>query len=203
MPHANENLRNGHERRKQYVCGCQLTRKSTDYRKNQSRLLTAWPSIPIEVVPIAVHTVVSRLRGLGSTDPNVRAGLLAKSGPDQTDQGNFIIDAQFPGPLLTKKDLAEARKKGEEWAIIERLGTGRDKEGRWEVEALAREIKSITGVLDVGLFVGENGYDAQKSATKGEKGPHGLEAGQRPVSCYFGMQDGSVKVKEAEVSDLA
>ena len=163
--------------------------RHTDYRKDQSRLLTNWPSIPIEVVPIAVYTAIARLRALGSTDPKVRAGLLAKSGPDQTDQGNFIIDAKFPGPLLTKKDVAGAQTHG------------RDSEGRWEVETLAREIKSITGVLEVGLFVGENGYDALKRVTNGEKAAHGLEAGQKPVSCYFGMQDGNVKMKQALDSD--
>ncbi|KAL9080763.1 MAG: hypothetical protein Q9157_000550 [Trypethelium eluteriae] len=180
---------------KKFVC-------VADYRKNQPRLLTSWPSIPIEIVPIAVYTVLARLRALGSSSPAVRAGRLAKSGPDQTDQGNFIIDAPFPSPLLTKKDLLEARKKGESWAMMERLGTGRNPEGRWEVEALAREIKSITGVLDVGLFVGENGYDVSQRQAKGEKKAYGLEAGQKPVICYFGMQDGNVEVKEAEVSNL-
>ncbi|KAI9694094.1 MAG: ribose-5-phosphate isomerase rki1 [Bathelium mastoideum] len=180
-------------RAKKFVC-------VADYRKNQSRLLTAWPAIPIEVVPLAVYSVIARLRALGSTDPKVRAGLLAKSGPDQTDQGNFIIDAKFPGPLLTRGDLLVAQKRGEEWAMLDKTGTGRNGEGRWEVESLAREIKSITGVLDVGLFVGENGYEASKRVASGGKAAHGLEAGQKPVSCYFGMQDGSVETKEAQSS---
>ena len=179
---------------------CTLIRP-VDYRKNQSRLLTSWPSIPIEVVPIAVHSAVARLRSLGSTDPNVRAGRLDKSGPDQTDQGNFIIDAKFPGPLLTKGDVLVAQKRGEAWAKPENGGIVRDNEGKWEVEALAKEIKSITGVLEVGLFVGENGQEASKRKASSEKATHGLDVGQKPVSCYFGMQDGSVETKESKVPD--
>jgi ribose 5-phosphate isomerase A len=68
---------------------------------------------------------------------------------------------------------------------------------KWEVEALAREIKSITGVLEVGLFVGENGIEKAQRERQGGKAQHGLEAGQKPVGCYFGMQDGSVRVQNA------
>lgn len=124
-------------------------------------------------------TVLDSLRVLGSPNPVVRDGLLAKAGPLKTDQDFFIIDAPFPDVLLTSKD-AKAHATG---------GDGSD--GRWEVQQLSRAIKRITGVLEVGLFCGMNGVEAQKA---------GLKGGQRPVAVYFGMQDGSVKVRKAEDS---
>lgn len=67
---------------------------------------------------------------------------------------------------------------------------GKGEEGRWDVDTLAREIKLIEGVLSVGLFVGVNGLQAaQAGASKG---------GQKPVAAYFGMEDGSVVVRNAE-----
>lgn len=67
---------------------------------------------------------------------------------------------------------------------------GKGSEGKWEVETLAREIKLIEGVLSVGLFVGENGIQAEKASR--ERG------GQKPIAAYFGMEDGSVVIRNSE-----
>ncbi|KAK8212079.1 ribose 5-phosphate isomerase [Phyllosticta capitalensis] len=158
------------ERAKKFVC-------VADYRKQQSRLLTQWPSIPIEVAPLAAYTVLSALRRLGSTDPEIRTHPLEKTGPIKTDQDFFIIDAPFK-KLITESDVAAQGGKG---------GDGKD--GVWEVNTLAREIKRITGVLEVGIFSGENGVQAQA---------RGAAGGQKPVACYFGMKDGSVSVQLAK-----
>jgi len=146
-----------------------------DYRKAQSRLLTKWPSIPIEVAPIAAHVVVAALRDIGSSDPRVRDGLLAKSGPLKTDQDFFIVDAPFK-TLVTASDVAAGNS-----------GKGDGTDGVWQVERLAETIKAITGVLEVGIFCGMDGYEVRDAG--GKKG------GQKPVAVYFGMEDGSVKVR--------
>jgi ribose 5-phosphate isomerase A len=155
------------ERAKKFVC-------VADYRKAKSRLLTAWPSIPIEVAPISAYIVEVALRELGSPNPQIRNGPMAKAGPLKTDQDFFIIDAPFPKPLLTGADVKAGKGKGD--------GT----DGTWEVNELSRRIKGITGVLEVGLFCGRDGYEAKNV------GSHG---GQKPVAVYFGMEDGSVEVK--------
>ncbi|KAJ9662415.1 ribose-5-phosphate isomerase rki1 [Coniosporium apollinis] len=160
------------ERARKFVC-------VADYRKDQSRLLTKWPSIPIEVCPLAVHTVLHSLRLLGSPTPTVRTGLLAKTGPLKTDQDFFIIDAPFPSPLLTSSDISAGKGKGD----------GSD--DTWEVQELARRIKGITGVLEVGLFCGLDGTQAQEIGG-------GRQGGQRPVAVYFGMEDGNVRVRTVE-----
>jgi ribose 5-phosphate isomerase A len=152
-----------------------------DYRKLQSRLLTSWPTIPVEVAPIAARQVLVRLRELGSADPHLRKGHVPKAGPLKTDQDFFIIDAPFP-PLLISSDLEPTRK-------ADRRGHGKD--GSWQVEHLANAIKKIEGVLEVGIFSGRTGPEAIKSGTVG---------GQRPVACYFGMADGSVTVRRASPS---
>lgn len=177
------------ERAKKFVC-------VADYRKDQSRLLTNWPSIPIEVAPISVNTVLQTLRTIGSKDPKVRQGKLEKAGPLKTDQDFFIIDAPFPS-LLTQSDVSESKEdgKGPEGADDVPFGSrGESKtkgDGKWEVQTLATRIKSITGVLEVGIFSGLDGKQAQAM---------GLRGGQRPVAVYFGMQDGSVKVRHAKGS---
>lgn len=145
-----------------------------DYRKAQSRLLTKWPSIPIEVAPIAAHVVQIALRNLGSPDPEVRESGMAKAGPLKTDQDFFIIDAPFK-QLLTASDVAAGKGKGD--------GT----DGLWAVDQLAAKIKAITGVLEVGLFYGYDGYEAAELGIGG--------VGQKPVAVYFGMEDGSVKIR--------
>ncbi|WPH04429.1 ribose-5-phosphate isomerase [Acrodontium crateriforme] len=152
-------------RSKKFVC-------IADYRKNQPRLLTKWPSIPIEVAPIAHATVLRELKQLGSVNPKLREHSLAKTGPIQTDQSFYIIDAPFK-QLLTKKDVQEGKD-----------GSGKD--GVWSVDALALRIKEISGVLEVGLFYGMNGDEAQAA---------GQQGGQKPVAVYFGMEDGQVHVQ--------
>jgi len=146
-----------------------------DYRKLQPRLLTKWPSIPIEVEPLAAGSVLSTLRSLGSQSPTIRTGPMDKAGPLKTDQANFIIDAPFP-TLRIQKDIEEKKELGE---------------GEWEVEEIATKIKLIEGVLSVGIFSGENGEEAIASS-KGRMG------GQKPVAAYFGMADGGVVVRSKE-----
>ncbi|KAK5131617.1 hypothetical protein LTR08_000804 [Meristemomyces frigidus] len=154
-------------RSKKFIC-------IADYRKNQKRLLTNWKSIPIEVAPIAHASVLRELRILGSTDPKLREHSLAKTGPIQTDQSFYIIDAPFK-QLYTSLDV----KNGKD-------GSGKD--GHWSVEALAKRIKEINGVLEVGLFYGLNGDEAQAT---------GLKGGQKPVAVYFGLENGDTYVRRA------
>jgi len=158
-------------RAKEFIC-------VADHRKLKSRLLTTWPTIPIEVAPLAARQVIGELRKLGSPQPFIREGLVSKAGPIKTDQDFFIVDAPFP-QLLTAGDVAAGKD-------------GSGKNGVWEVQALAKAIKGINGVLEVGIFSGLTGPEAMKFGVKG---------GQRPVACYFGMQDGTVTVRKAP--DLA
>ena len=154
-------------RSKKFVC-------IEDYRKNQARLLTKWPSIPIEVAPIAQVSVIRELKILGSREPALREHSLSKTGPVQTDQSFYIIDAPFK-TLLSKRDVEEGKD-----------GSGKD--GVWEVNTLAKRIKQINGVLEVGLFHGKNGDEVQAEGGQG---------GEKPVAVYFGMEDGEVAVKRA------
>ncbi|KAL9026386.1 MAG: hypothetical protein Q9196_004942 [Gyalolechia fulgens] len=146
-----------------------------DHRKLQPRLLTKWPSIPVEVEPLAARAVLATLELLGSTDPAIRSGPMQKAGPIKTDQDNFIIDAPFHTLLLPKDIEGSGPAQGD----------GGD--GVWEVAQLAREIKGIEGVLSVGLFSGMNGEEMQKTGVK--------KGGQKPVAAYFGMEDGSVVIR--------
>jgi len=105
----------------------------------------------------------------------VRLSATPKEGPLKSDQDFFIIDAPFK-PLLTKGD-------------VEAGNNGSGKDGVWEVENLARAIKGIAGVLEVGIFYGLTGPQA---TAKGGIG------GQKPVAAYFGMTDGTVTVRKAQ-----
>lgn len=140
----------------------------------QSRLLTNWKYVPVEVAPIASRRVLEKLRELGSINPVVRLSSSPKEGPLKSDQDFFIIDAPFK-PLLTKSDVAAGND-----------GSGKD--GVWEVETLARIIKGIAGVLDVGIFFGPTGPQVRAQGGIG---------GQKPVAAYFGMPDGTVSVRKA------
>ncbi|PGH17082.1 ribose 5-phosphate isomerase A [Polytolypa hystricis UAMH7299] len=144
-----------------------------DSRKLQPRLLTSWPTIPIEVAPLAVNRVVARLQALGSPAPVLRTSTVLKEGPIKTDQGFFIVDAPFP-PLLLPSDVAAGKD-----------GSGKD--GIWQVEKLAKELRLIEGVLEVGLFFGPTGPQATEAGTVG---------GQKPIAAYFGMPDGTVEVRK-------
>lgn len=48
----------------------------------------------------------------------------------------------------------------------------------------------IEGVLSVGLFVGMNGLKAERMGMRA--------GGQKPVAAYFGMEDGSVVVRNSD-----
>lgn len=162
---------------------------------------------------MAVKPVLRALQALGSPNPELRTLQMAKSGPLKTDQDFYIIKAPFP-PLLMSRDTKEGVGAGQT--------VGKTKEGYagrvWDAGKLATAIKAITGVLEVGLFVGANGTQAEKlkgqgnaigqhevpdgvdGAVAGPMGGEGIMAtqgGQKPVACYFGMQDGSVKVRKA------
>ena len=154
-------------RSKKFVC-------IADYRKNQKRLLTKWPSIPIEVAPIAHASVLRELKLLGSPNPQLREHSMAKTGPIQTDQSFYIIDAPFK-QLLSGQDVKDGKD-----------GSGKD--GVWDVDTLAHRIKAISGVLEVGLFMGADGDEVQAAGGQG---------GQKPVAVYFGMEDGEVSMKTA------
>lgn len=117
---------------------------------------------------------MDRLKMLGSPQPFLREGLISKAGPVKTDQDFYLVDAPFK-PLLIAEDLAHGHK-------------GQGEDGIWEVESLAKAIKAIHGVLEVGIFCGPTGPEARAAAVVG---------GQRPVACYFGMADGSVTVRRA------
>jgi ribose 5-phosphate isomerase A len=132
-----------------------------------------------------VPTVLHSLRLLGSTNPKLRTTLLEKSGPLKTDQDFFIIDAPFK-PLLTSADVSSGKGKGD----------GSD--GTWEVNKLSQAIKHLTGVLEVGIFSGLNGVEAETLRSQNAGGKVSvITGGQKPVAVYFGNQDGSVQVRKA------
>lgn len=162
------------ERAKKFVC-------VADYRKRQDRLLTVWPTIPIEVAPLSQRKVLAALKLLGSENPTLRETRLEKSGPLKTDQDFFIVDAPFK-TLLTRADVEAGKGKGD----------GSD--GTWEVNAISRAIKGLTGVLEVGIFSGLSGPEAQ-ALREQDKSSKATVGGQRPIAVYFGMQDGSVKLR--------
>lgn len=139
------------------------------------RLLTNWKTIPIEIAPLAAPTIKRILITLGAPDPKIRQGGSAKAGPVVTDNGMWIIDADFP-TLKLMSDLKDGEK-----------GDGTN--GVWEVHALGRRLKRCVGVLEVGLFHGRNGLQV---ASAGEEG-----GGQKPVAAYFGMQNGEVEIRRA------
>jgi len=59
-------------------------------------------SVPVEVLPFALPTVMLKVREIGGK-PVLREGK-GKVGPVVTDNGNFIIDVDF-GPVSTPKEL--------------------------------------------------------------------------------------------------
>lgn len=161
-------------RAKKFIC-------VADFRKDVPRLLTTWTYIPIEVAPIAVKTVIRALKVLGSPDPVMRTLQVLKEGPLKTDQDFFIVKAPFPPLLLKKDDKSEAGK-------MQKTAAG--PEGKvWAVEELAAKIKLIAGVLEVGIFTGQNGPETMAAGGQG---------GQKPIAVYFGMEDGTVKVNYAK-----
>ncbi|KAH0547668.1 hypothetical protein FGG08_000157 [Glutinoglossum americanum] len=137
---------------KKFVC-------VADHRKLSPSLLTSFPSIPVEILPLSTQHVLASLRLLGSPSPTLRSGLPAKAGPVITDNAGFIVDAPFP-PLLPSQEPS-------------------DEGSRHDVATLAKRIKEIVGVVEVGLFFGA----------------------QKPAVVYFGMDDGGVMVKTLEKTE--
>ena len=147
-----------------------------DYRKFSSRLCTQWKTIPIEILPIAAPDVLGRLKKLGCEKPTIRSGLPSKAGECVTDNGMWIIDAPFP-PLLLPSDQNTS-------GVVDQDQTGRSSaspQSEWEVGALASELLTIPGVVEIGLFHGRR-----------VKVP---EFSQKPLAVYFGLQDGTVMTK--------
>lgn len=130
---------------------------------------------------------MTQLRILGCSNPTIRATGQGKEGPLKTDQDFYIIKAPFPR-LSARRDLKSDPATTE---TLSALTHAENKGKSWEPEQLATAIKAIQGVLEVGLFVGLNGPEAQAE---------GAQGGQKPVAVYFGMQDGSVKVRTAPSS---
>lgn len=131
-------------------------------------------------------------------------GGTAKAGPCVTDNGNFIIDAPFPdgfipqsgshrspqrplspassavavdagltaetGPERVAGSSILGKEEGHPGSSIG-MGLGANE----NVEELARTLKSIVGVVEHGIF------------WAGDK---------KPVMVYFGMEDGSVSVRQ-------
>ena len=133
---------------------------------------------------------MTALVALGSTSATLREGHMMKAGPIKTDQDNFIIDACFK-PLLLPVDVEKPlslhpAQKGME---------GKGDDGVWEVRELAWYIKAFEGLLCFGLFVGETGAQAFKRGTVG--------GGQKPITAYFGMEDGGVLVRVANEDGTA
>ncbi len=63
-----------------------------DEKKRSTKLGEKW-AVPIEVVPMALKPVMNRLESMGAK-PSLRMAV-KKMGPVITDNGNFIIDANF------------------------------------------------------------------------------------------------------------
>lgn len=151
-----------------------------DYRKAQPRLLTNWKTIPIEVAPMAVRSVITRLKTeLGSTNPAVRLVATAPTAEPQpllTDQGFFIVDAPFENQLDVAAD-------------------GKPADSAYAPAELGRRIRLIDGVLDVGLFAGIDGDEAVAAAANESMANGPRQRPQKPVVAYFGMSDGSVSVR--------
>jgi len=119
-----------------------------DFRKLAPRLGTSWKKgIPIEVLPMAAPRVLDELKRLGSLSPRIRPGLPGKAGAIVTDNGMWIIDADF-APLLLSKDRSD-------------MGSG-----IWTVNDLADRLIKIPGVAEIGLFYGSNGLEVASGAQK-------------------------------------
>lgn len=93
-----------------------------DFRKNGEILGQGWKQgVPIEVAEFAWSKVQRQLVKMGSSNAALRMGK-AKAGPVVTDNGNFVIDAQFEEKFMKQPD------------------------------DLLKAIKLLTGVIEVGLF---------------------------------------------------
>ena len=50
--------------------------------------------MPVEIHPLAIHLVESRLREIGATEVTLRLAV-AKDGPVITESGHFVLDTRF------------------------------------------------------------------------------------------------------------
>jgi ribose 5-phosphate isomerase A len=74
-----------------------------DFRKKSKKLGQNWKKgVPIEVIPLAYVPIIAKLKKLGA-NPKLRMAQ-AKAGPLVTDNGNFIIDADF-GTIESPNDI--------------------------------------------------------------------------------------------------
>ena len=74
-----------------------------DFRKKSKNLGENWKKgVPIEVIPLAYVPIIEKLKKLGA-NPKLRMAQ-AKAGPLITDNGNFIIDADF-GIIKSPNDI--------------------------------------------------------------------------------------------------
>ncbi|KAI8921494.1 ribose 5-phosphate isomerase A-domain-containing protein [Entophlyctis helioformis] len=65
-----------------------------DYRKNSSVLGTQWKQgVPLEVIPSVYIPVMNKIKAMGG-NPVLRMAV-KKAGPVVTDNGNFVVDADF------------------------------------------------------------------------------------------------------------
>ncbi|CAG8744122.1 11393_t:CDS:2, partial [Cetraspora pellucida] len=107
-----------------------------DYTKRSTVLGEKWTKgIPIEVIPFCYTLVLNALNHLGCQNLNLRMAK-NKAGPIITDNGNFVIDAYF-GKLDGQQSLGN-----DKFMFIN------------SPSEVLKRIKLLTGVVEVGLFVG-------------------------------------------------
>ena len=141
-----------------------------DFRKDSHKLLTNWEYVPVEVAPFAAAQVLNELARLGCPKPEIRTTGEGDGKKEVlTDQGFWLVKAPFP--QLGIKDDGELGANTQAFTMAGERLLGRC----WQTEELAREIKAICGVLEVGLFVGCNGPEAEKQGGV-------VGGGQKPVA---------------------
>ncbi len=70
-----------------------------------------WKSgVPIEVLPFAYKPVYNKLLKLGAKKVTLRMGSPSKAGPSISDNGNFLIDADF-GLIADPEGLEQKLKR--------------------------------------------------------------------------------------------
>lgn len=108
-----------------------------DYRKKSDALGLNWTQgVPIEVIGMAYRKVTADLYKLGAKNVTLRMGGKAKAGPIVTDNGNFVLDADFG--RIEPENIAK----------------------------LDRDIKTLVGVVETGLFVnGDVAYFGEPDGT--------------------------------------
>ncbi len=96
-----------------------------DHRKRSPCLGTKYPHLPLEVVPAAYNLVKHRVECRMGGECKLRMAEM-KAGPVITDNGNYVLDWNFP-----KEGTAEM-----DWA------------------GLHQTLKLIQGIVETGLFIG-------------------------------------------------